>query len=85
MIAATSPGFIGSFNVLTSLLFDEVYPLLASYAIRPREMWPLARLHPEQVYVGPTVASQEREWELARRDVKNRLQGFLKYIEMKQN
>jgi hypothetical protein len=34
IIAATLPSFIGSLNIIARVFFDEMYPLLASYAIR---------------------------------------------------
>ncbi|KAF2795788.1 hypothetical protein K505DRAFT_272672 [Melanomma pulvis-pyrius CBS 109.77] len=83
MIRATSPGFTGDLKILTSLVFDEVYPLLASYSQRPRELWPLARLHPRQVYVGPTVAIQERQWEMIRQEMATMMPAFYDFLRKK--
>jgi hypothetical protein len=62
-IEETAPGYKWELRVLGSLVFEDVYPLVASLAQRPRDLWPYACLHPMQVYVGPTVPSQEKEWE----------------------
>ncbi|KAF2105255.1 hypothetical protein BDV96DRAFT_509681 [Lophiotrema nucula] len=84
LIKETSPGFKGDFKVLTTLIFDEVYPLLASLAQRPRDLWPLARLHPHSTYVGPTVRCQEEEWEM-QRSLKEMMMGsFYNYIRNRQ-
>ncbi|KAH7066899.1 hypothetical protein BKA63DRAFT_130404 [Paraphoma chrysanthemicola] len=68
MLEELSPGYRGDMKVLTSLVFQEVYPLLATFAARPTMLWPLARLHPREVYVGHTVESQEAWWEFTRTD-----------------
>ncbi len=63
MIDATSPGYNGEMKVLSTLVLEELYPLLATHTVRPPELWPLARLHPREVYVGTTSAAQEGWWE----------------------
>jgi hypothetical protein len=68
MIDALSPGYKGEMKVLSTLLFEEIYPLLATLSIRPFGLWPCARLHPREVYVGTTDASQEGWWEFNRID-----------------
>jgi hypothetical protein len=67
-IDATSPGYKGELKVLSTLVFEEVYPLLATHSLRPLELWPLARLHPREVYVGTTDHAQEAWWEFERLD-----------------
>jgi hypothetical protein len=66
-----SPGYRGEVKVLSSLLLEEVYPLLATLAVRPPDLWPIARLHPREVYVGHTVDSQEVgfEWQRQEREI----------------
>lgn len=68
LLDAVSPGYKGQMKVLSSLVLEELYPLLAAPAVRPTSLWPLARLHPREVYVGHTVPSQESWWEWNRID-----------------
>ncbi len=68
MIDALSPGYKGEMKVLSSLLLEEIYPLLATLSVRPFGMWPCARLHAREVYVGTTDAAQEAWWENNRID-----------------
>jgi hypothetical protein len=69
LLDCNSPGYKGELKVLSSLVFTEVYPLLATFALRPTSLWPLARLHPREVYVGHTTGAQEYWWEFNRIDV----------------
>lgn len=62
-LSGTAPGYRNELKVLGSLVFDDLYPQLASMARRPKDLWCYAMWHPNQVYVGPTVESQEKEWE----------------------
>lgn len=80
VIDVTSPGYTGQMRVLSSLLLGEVYPLLATNALRPLHMWPLARLHPGEVYVGHTVAAQEYWWEFNRIDKVAVMQRFMEHL-----
>jgi hypothetical protein len=57
-IKESAPGYKGEVKILGSLVFDDLYPLIASLTQRPIDLWPLAILHPSQVYTGPTVPSQ---------------------------
>jgi hypothetical protein len=66
MLDADSPGYKGQMKVLSTLIFEELYPLLATLSVRPFGLWPAARLHPREVYVGTTDASQEGWWEFHR-------------------
>lgn len=59
VIDSTSPGYKGEMKVLSTLIFEEVYPLLATMSLRPYGLWPVARLHGREVYIGTTDASQE--------------------------
>ncbi|KAH5133432.1 hypothetical protein HBI56_047090 [Parastagonospora nodorum] len=76
MLDAMSPGYQGELKVLSSLVFTEVYPLLATFALRPTSLWPLARLHPREVYVGNTIDSQEAWWEFCRIDTVAMMDGI---------
>jgi hypothetical protein len=69
LLDCNSPGYKGQMKVLSSLVFTEVYPLLATFALRPTGLWVLARLHPREVYVGHTTGAQEYWWEFNRIDV----------------
>lgn len=75
MIDRLSPGYNGEMKVLSTLLFGEIYPLLATHSIRPFGLWPCARLREREVYVGTTDASQEYWWEFNRID-RARMQVF---------
>lgn len=68
MLDSQSPGYKGQMKVLSTLVFEELYPLLATLSVRPFGLWPAARLHPREVYVGATDASQEGWWEFNRID-----------------
>jgi hypothetical protein len=68
MLDEMSPGYRGEMKVLSSLVFTEVYPLVATFALRPTSLWPLARLHPREVFVGHTNEAQESWWEFCRID-----------------
>jgi hypothetical protein len=83
LIDATSPGYKGEMKVLSSLLLEELYPLLASKAIRPFSLWPLARLHMKEVYVGHTVNSQEAWWNWNKIDTSSMLQMFFQDMRKK--
>lgn len=82
LIDVTAPGYTGEVRVLSSLLFEEVYPLLADHAVRPMAMWPLARRHPRGVFVGHVVGTQERWWEFGRGHG-GLVGGFVEYLKRK--
>ncbi|KAK5988348.1 hypothetical protein PT974_12499 [Cladobotryum mycophilum] len=50
---AESPGYDGSLRILSSLLWDDVGPLLTMQTQYLTELWPLAMNNPQQVYEGP--------------------------------
>jgi hypothetical protein len=83
LLKAVSPGYKGEMKVLSSLLLEEVYPLLASLSLRPFGMWPCARLHPREVYVGTTDAAQEGWWEFTRID-QAMMRGFFQSMRGRQ-
>ncbi|KAF2026783.1 hypothetical protein EK21DRAFT_92138 [Setomelanomma holmii] len=83
MLDEISPGYKGEMKMLSSLVFTEVYPLLATSALRPTSLWPLARLHPREVYVGHTTSSQESWWEFCRLDVAAMTNGFFEEMRKK--
>jgi hypothetical protein len=76
MLDEMSLGYSGQMKVLSSLVFTEIYPLLATNALRTTDLWPLARLHPREVYVGHTTESQEAWWEFGRIDMEAMMGGF---------
>jgi hypothetical protein len=67
LIDATAPGYKNQLRVLGRLVFDDLYPQLAGLVQRPRDLWPLAMLHPKQVYVGFPTKGQMYEWENVRK------------------
>lgn len=63
VIREQSPGYTNQMRVLGRLLFDDLYPQLSGLVQRPRDLWPLAMLHPYQVYIGIPVKGQLEEWD----------------------
>jgi hypothetical protein len=57
-----SPGYSGQMRILGSLIWGDLYSLLASQAARLEDIWPLATEHPNLVYVGPTIPLQRLSW-----------------------
>jgi len=82
-IDQVSPGYKGEMKILSSLLLEELYPLLATLSVRPFGLWPCARLHPREVYVGTTDAAQEGWWEFSRMDL-GLMQGFFQSMRGRQ-
>lgn len=78
-----SPGYKGELKMLSSLVLEEVYPMLATLALRPGNMWPLARLHPREVYVGQTDEAQEAWWEFNRIDAVSMNKFFFEQMRKK--
>jgi hypothetical protein len=64
LINQAAPGFNNQMRVLGRLIYDDLYPQLAGLVQRPRDLWPLAMLHPYQVYVGYPIKGQMAEWEM---------------------
>ncbi|PVH98327.1 hypothetical protein DM02DRAFT_615896 [Periconia macrospinosa] len=79
----SAPGYTGSFNVLSTLILEDLYPLITSQIIRPSSLWPIARLHPQGVYVGPTVIGQEAWFEWQRIDKVTMTSAFIKHLREK--
>ncbi|KAI4676973.1 uncharacterized protein J4E84_009273 [Alternaria hordeiaustralica] len=82
-IDQVTPGYKGEMKILSSLLLEELYPLLATLSVRPFGLWPCARLHPREVYVGTTDAAQEGWWEFSRID-QSLMQGFFQSMRWRQ-
>ncbi|KAF1956792.1 hypothetical protein CC80DRAFT_492288 [Byssothecium circinans] len=83
MLDELYPGYNGELKVLSSLVLEELYPLLATYAIRPAGLWPLARLHPQEVFVGHTVNVQEAWWEWNRIEKTSMMTAFWEHLRKK--
>lgn len=58
-----SPGYNGQMRILGSLVWSDLYSLLASQTSDLEDHWPLASEHPNMVYVGPTVPWQRFIWQ----------------------
>ncbi|KAI1334341.1 hypothetical protein F5Y15DRAFT_420976 [Xylariaceae sp. FL0016] len=54
-----SPGYSGTLRVLSSLLWDDLSALVASYSQSLERLWPLAMGNPVQVYTGPKTSVQD--------------------------
>mgnify|MGYP004503061851 CR=1 FL=1 len=76
LIDAEAPGYEEEMKVLSISVLEELYPLLATLSVRPFALWPSARLHPREVYVGTTNSSQEERWESNRIDQAMRVRLF---------
>lgn len=63
LIAKQAPGYKNESKVLGSLIFNDLYPMIVSLVQRPRDLWLYDMWHPNQVYVGPCVETQEQDWE----------------------
>ncbi|PGH09572.1 hypothetical protein GX51_00678 [Blastomyces parvus] len=61
-----SPGYAGSMRILTRLVWSELFALTYNQVMWLDELWPLAMGHPEQVYVGTTVAELMSRWAAAK-------------------
>lgn len=57
LIHETTPGYANKLEVLRTLAFNDVDPLVVSVA---RDLWPLGMRHLNQVYVGH---KQEKDWD----------------------
>lgn len=84
LIDQTAPGYKGEMKVLSTLVFEELYPLLATFSQRPHTLWPCARLHPREVYVGTSDSAQEGWWESKRIDMVALGGGFLADLRRRQ-
>ncbi|OAK99959.1 hypothetical protein IQ06DRAFT_294337 [Phaeosphaeriaceae sp. SRC1lsM3a] len=84
LIDHTAPGYRGEMKVLSTLVFEELYPLIATFSMRPHTLWPCARLHPREVYVGTSDSAQEGWWESKRIDMVALGGGFLEHLRRRQ-
>jgi hypothetical protein len=60
--ADESPGYSGVLRILGNLVWGDLFAMMTAETQFPRELWPLAMDHPEQVYVGWPVPSQVQRW-----------------------
>jgi hypothetical protein len=74
--AEEHPHYGGRLRILPSLIYCDLFAMMAAQTQFPEDMWPLAMWHPEQIYVGPTVGVQVRLWKQAR-SVRDRLMYVL--------
>ncbi|KAF3396416.1 hypothetical protein F1880_006588 [Penicillium rolfsii] len=74
-----SPGYNGHMRVLGGLVWGDLYALLESQSASLEDLWPLARHHPNQVYVGPPVPLQVYGWQSQNAFRWNFLREALKY------
>ncbi|KAF9871495.1 hypothetical protein CkaCkLH20_11142 [Colletotrichum karsti] len=54
--------FDGTLRVLGSVLFDDFFALQTRHAVRLQELARMAKVHPRQVYVGPSVPMEREGW-----------------------
>jgi hypothetical protein len=81
--ADESPGFTGELRILGSLVWSDLYAMLAAQTQGPAELWPLAMNHPRQVYVGPTVPEQIQRWNELNSLRSMMLGGFMQFLKDK--
>ncbi|KAL4902917.1 hypothetical protein BDW74DRAFT_54542 [Aspergillus multicolor] len=67
-----TPGFYGQLRVLGSLVWGDLFGMLASQCAILEDLWPLALDHPDHVYAGPLVPLVLKAWR-----VHNGLRGVL--------
>ncbi|RDW78961.1 uncharacterized protein DSM5745_05813 [Aspergillus mulundensis] len=67
-----TPGFFGQLRVLGSLLWGDLFGMLASQCAILEDLWPLALDHPDNVYAGPLVPLVTKAWR-----VHNGIRGVL--------
>ena len=60
--ADESPGYYGVLRILGSLVWSDLYAMMTAQNMAPRDHWPLAMIHPQQVYIGPVSLEQRRRW-----------------------
>jgi hypothetical protein len=60
--AEESPFYSGFLRILGSLIYCDLYAMVAAQTQYPEELWPLAMNHPDLVYAGPTVRAQVERW-----------------------
>ncbi|KAJ5095354.1 hypothetical protein NUU61_004710 [Penicillium alfredii] len=53
-----SPEYPGQMRILVNLVWGDLHALLRTQSSSLESLWPLAREHPNYVYVGPTVPLQ---------------------------
>lgn len=61
--ADETPGYHGTLRILTSLLWDDVNPLMLLQTQQLSDLWPLAMYHPLLVYSGPVMPAMRLKWE----------------------
>jgi len=60
--AAECPGYKGAMRVRSCMVWDD---LVAGYVMQNQlieDLWPMARVHPREMYVGPVVRAQLQAW-----------------------
>ncbi|KAL4754407.1 hypothetical protein BDW72DRAFT_166808 [Aspergillus terricola var. indicus] len=67
-----TPGFFGQLRILGSLVWGDLFGMLASQCAILEDLWPLAIDHPDQVYAGPLVPLVVKSWR-----VHNGIRGIL--------
>lgn len=61
--ADESPGYAGTLRILTSLLWDDINPLILLQTQHLEDLSPLAMHHPLRVYSGPVMPAMRQKWE----------------------
>lgn len=84
LVDQTAPGYKGEMKILSTLVFEEIYPLVATMSMRPHTLWPCARLHPREVYVGTSDSAQEGWWESCRIERVGLGGAFLAHLRQRQ-
>ncbi|KAL4986534.1 hypothetical protein BDW68DRAFT_188748 [Aspergillus falconensis] len=67
-----APGYFGQLRTLGSLVWGDLFGMLASQCAILEDLWPLAIDHPDQVYAGPLVPLIVKSWR-----VHNGIRGIL--------
>lgn len=59
---AECPGYKGAMRVRSSLIWDDLVPGYVMQGQLMEDLWPMARVHPREMYTGPVVRAQLQAW-----------------------
>ncbi|KAL4925972.1 uncharacterized protein BDV17DRAFT_283583 [Aspergillus undulatus] len=78
-----TPGFPGYLRILGSLVWGDLFGMLASQCSILKDLWPLALDHPDRVYAGPVVPLVFKNWRVHNGIRGEMMREVTKYIKAK--
>ncbi|KXJ87487.1 hypothetical protein Micbo1qcDRAFT_22230 [Microdochium bolleyi] len=57
-----SPGYAGAMRLRSSMIWDDLVPGYIMQNQLIEDLWPMARVHPREMYTGPVVKAQLQAW-----------------------